>query len=554
MSRIRALDAVLGQLAVVACILPVTWLFDGNGWVFNGLVTSLLIVALGALLRYLSAPAPAVVAAQVLVWIGAVLALGAGSTLAYGLPTGETLRRFQALVSSAVTVIQTSAAPAPTNEGVTILLIAAYALVSLVVDAIAVTRAAPAASGFALLVVFLAAAANRSTALPWPSFVFAAGAWLALLARQSYGRVDRWSTSGSVRVGIGSSPGSGSGDGRNAFGRMGRWVAFSGLVGALVVPNFLPDTPTRFLAGGLGRSSDGEGGTIGFNSSVDLDRALREGGDGIVLTYRTNAPAPAAIKVVSAIDFTDDQWQGTREIPSATSTSLRPLQPGWGKTTYTFQVESNDLRQPHVAAPQPAASIAVPNGRLLIDPATGDLFTRDRLDHYSVDYIAVAPDRTALATAMPGPGQDRELQLDPRSETLVTEVTNRVTASARTPWEQAVAIQDWLRSDGGFIYSLNPGPRTPGADMVTSFLTTKRGYCTHFATAMVLMARSRGIPARLAMGFLPGTQDRDIWTVRSRDAHAWPELYFEGYGWLRFEPTPGSRSGSRAPGIRAHRK
>jgi hypothetical protein len=68
-----------------------------------------------------------------------------------------------------------------------------------------------------------------------------------------------------------------------------------------------------------------------------------------------------------------------------------------------------------------------------------------------------------------------------------------------------------------------------------------------FATSMVMLARASGIPARMAIGFLPGTLDKGVFTVRAADAHAWPELYFEGAGWLRFEPTPAGRSGQAPP-------
>jgi hypothetical protein len=68
-----------------------------------------------------------------------------------------------------------------------------------------------------------------------------------------------------------------------------------------------------------------------------------------------------------------------------------------------------------------------------------------------------------------------------------------------------------------------------------------------FATGMVMLARASGIPARIAIGFLPGTLDKGVYKVKAADAHAWPELYFEGVGWLRFEPTPPSRSGQAPP-------
>jgi hypothetical protein len=84
-------------------------------------------------------------------------------------------------------------------------------------------------------------------------------------------------------------------------------------------------------------------------------------------------------------------------------------------------------------------------------------------------------------------------------------------------------------------------------DPITHFLKTRTGYCVQFATGMVMLARASGIPARMAIGFLPGTLDKGVYTVRAADAHAWPELYFEGIGWLRFEPTPAARSGQAPP-------
>lgn len=81
---------------------------------------------------------------------------------------------------------------------------------------------------------------------------------------------------------------------------------------------------------------------------------------------------------------------------------------------------------------------------------------------------------------------------------------------------------------------------------MVAFLRDKQGYCVHFASTMAVMARSLGIPARVAVGFLPGveTDNRGEYAVTYARAHAWPELYFEGSGWVRFEPTPATQSGS----------
>ena len=115
----------------------------------------------------------------------------------------------------------------------------------------------------------------------------------------------------------------------------------------------------------------------------------------------------------------------------------------------------------------------------------------------------------------------------------------RVTARARSPYEATVAVERWLRSDGGFVYEERP-PLAVGLPPLADFVErTKQGYCQQFAGTMALMLRMLGIPARVAVGFTSGTWAKGRWTVTDRDAHAWVEAWFAGYGWLTFDPTPG---------------
>jgi transglutaminase-like putative cysteine protease len=116
----------------------------------------------------------------------------------------------------------------------------------------------------------------------------------------------------------------------------------------------------------------------------------------------------------------------------------------------------------------------------------------------------------------------------------------QVAGNARNPYAAAVALEAWFRSAGGFVYDEHP-PRAGAAAPLVQFVTrTKRGYCQHFAGAMALMLRYLGIPARVAAGFTSGVYDkeREQWTVYDRDAHTWVEVWFKGYGWLPFDPTP----------------
>jgi Transglutaminase-like superfamily/TgpA N-terminal domain len=114
-----------------------------------------------------------------------------------------------------------------------------------------------------------------------------------------------------------------------------------------------------------------------------------------------------------------------------------------------------------------------------------------------------------------------------------------VAGETRSPYAAAVALEAWFRSTGGFTYSEQPGP-TPGLPPLVGFvMDTKTGYCQHFAGAMALMLRLLGIPARVAAGFIPGHYRGDTWQVTDHDAHTWVEVWFRGYGWLPFDPTPG---------------
>lgn len=121
----------------------------------------------------------------------------------------------------------------------------------------------------------------------------------------------------------------------------------------------------------------------------------------------------------------------------------------------------------------------------------------------------------------------------------VREYAQLVTAEGRTDHERMRLLEAYLSQN--FPYTLTPGPSPRDRDFVDHFLFDLRtGYCVHFATAFVVMARSLGLPTRYVEGFLvTGRPEEDGFIdVTNNMAHAWPEVYFEGYGWQRFEPTP----------------
>ena len=108
--------------------------------------------------------------------------------------------------------------------------------------------------------------------------------------------------------------------------------------------------------------------------------------------------------------------------------------------------------------------------------------------------------------------------------------------TTKSPYEQAVMLQNYFRT---FVYDLNVAAGHSVND-IQSFLSKKRGYCEQFAGTFAAIMRTLGVPARVAVGFTPGELESDgLYHVRGEHAHAWPEIFLDGVGWIRFEPTPG---------------
>jgi transglutaminase-like putative cysteine protease len=131
-------------------------------------------------------------------------------------------------------------------------------------------------------------------------------------------------------------------------------------------------------------------------------------------------------------------------------------------------------------------------------------------------------------------------ELDPRIPQLAREIT----AKSRTPYAQAADLENYLRSHYG--YTLDLGRVVPKDPLASFLFERKQGHCEYFASAMAVMLRTQGIPARVVNGFRGG-EFNDItsqYVVRMRNAHSWVEAYIPGYGWMSFDPTPGDNLGS----------
>ncbi|HKN50372.1 MAG TPA: transglutaminase-like domain-containing protein, partial [Actinomycetota bacterium] len=177
-----------------------------------------------------------------------------------------------------------------------------------------------------------------------------------------------------------------------------------------------------------------------------------------------------------------------------------------------------------------------------VDPTTQTLIVGSLHAGASYDLVSAAPAPTGaeLSAAGAGPApRPEDLALPAPTVSLIRPLTLQIVGSSTNAYDEAVAIQRYLRS---FTYDEHVQADS-STNYLYDFLTrTKAGFCQQFAGAMAVMLRTLGIPARVAVGFLPGTPTSGAsgttFSVRGRHAHAWPEAFFQGIGWVAFEPTP----------------
>ena len=138
---------------------------------------------------------------------------------------------------------------------------------------------------------------------------------------------------------------------------------------------------------------------------------------------------------------------------------------------------------------------------------------------------------------------------DLQNDRVVEQMLHEWTDSFTTMYDKVLALENHLRSQ--YTYSQHNDNPPPDQDAVAWFLKTERkGFCTFFASTMVMLARMLGIPARVASGYTNGAFDQNtkLWTVKGTDAHTWAQIYFAGYGWINFEPSAGFSSFIRPVG------
>ncbi|MFI7589425.1 transglutaminaseTgpA domain-containing protein [Spongisporangium articulatum] len=530
-------------------------------WLLAAALVTLVVMVTGIALRQLLHRSALVVPGQVLALAVVLDLLFTRDRLVdpFGVIDG-----FVDLVHAGLEVSRTQASPVTATSGVVFLLVAGTGLIALLTDLMAVTLRQTALAGLPLLALYCVPAALLPDGLPWYLFGLAGAGFLLLLTADADERTHSWGrVLGGQTDGRGKPPGLGvTGLGLGSLGQGGRRAAGAAVVTALVVPLFVPGLGgALFGSGGIGSGDGGKGSITRINPILNLQKDLTDRQDTELLQYRTSVSNPEPLRIVTADVFDGKVWApGTPRIPrdNKVQDGLPPA-PGLTDSSVarklaTTQVKIGKLAQTYLPLPYPATQVAI-DGDWLYDAETlnviGDHITTEGAA-YKVTHLEVTPTAAQLSAATTNARDVSATYTDlpadlPQS---IRTAAEQVTAGATTTYEQAVALQSWFRSSN-FTYSTEVSRATRGTDSgsaaIAQFLQDRKGYCVHFASAMAVMARVLHIPARVAVGFLPGTKDSDgDMVITAHDAHAWPELYFSGIGWVRFEPTPRG-AGTDAP-------
>lgn len=509
------------------------------GWI------ALLVAVLGATLRALRSPLLLTLAVQALAALAAATYAITGDALPLG---GGATRLFDA-VRSAQDTANTYASPIGSGvPPIDPLLIVAGAGAIVVVDLVACSLRRPGLASVPLLVVLAVPIAVLGDLVPWWVAMLVALGFAALLFLGELDAATRWGSSvhdqhPGFRVRTGSVRGPAAG------------VAAASVVLAVALPGVLPLGDLRLfdVGGGAGK---GDGLRV-VNPMTDLRRDLRRGADVPVLRVATDDPDPSYLRVAALTVFRNEEWTaGDRQVPSDQQADgevpgLSAVSSNVRRRTYDYGIETSpDFDSRWLPTPYPPTSVTA-EGDWRYDTATMDfLASQDGLNASGMSYRAVGDQLALTPEALdeaPAPGglvSTSYTELPDGLPPIVDEIAQRVTADAPTDYQAAVALQRFFRSQ--FTYDLDSAPLGDGVDALEAFLDPngdRSGYCEQFASAMAVMARDIGIPARVAVGFLrPDRIGPGTYLYSSHDYHAWPELYFAGFGWVRFEPTPSVRT------------
>jgi len=489
------------------------------------------------------------------------LLFGGGTSIALIIPTQGTFETFGELFVGAQRTIEQQSVPALTVPPLSFALAVGIGLLAVVTDILVQTVRMPALAAAPALVPILIPGFIIEAGAELPTLVLTAAAYLLLLrvdvrvrrrARLVAGEDPAGRSTGQAatviapkRVPIVSTLGASLG------------LAAVGLLAASVLAASTPSISTSLL---LGSSSRGTLFARGVSPFIDLGRDLRRPEAMSAFHYLARDGDRPYFTLLTLDRFEGEVWSATeRAVDGDNTVDAMPRPEGLSRRVQTSEhpidVTIDQVSTTWLPVPYPSASIEGLRGSWFWEDGSLTVRSVDSNtegQQYRVTRLDIEPTPAQLRAADQVPPQLAPfLELPEEMPQIIADTAAAVTAGTTTRYDAAVAIQAYLRG-AEFDYSteapVEEGYDGGGFDVIARFLETKAGYCVHFASTMAVLARQVGIPARISIGYTQGTPTEERVDgvqrvqVDSHDLHSWPELYFEGVGWVPFEPTPGRGS------------
>jgi transglutaminase-like putative cysteine protease len=458
----------------------------------------------------------------------------------------------------------------PSYPGVVLLAAAGIGLMAAATDLLAVRLRSPAIAGLPLLALYcvrITTAARQGGVGATIVFCLTMIGYLALLAADGRERLRIWGRLVTVWQGPAEMTEAEAPDTR-ALAASGRRIGLAAACIALAFPLLVPGISVHDLFQ-TQPTADGPGGPLIAppNPLVQMQSQLLRSSPQTVLTYTTTARdwQEQYLQVyVLNYDYSGQAWklvpleaaspvnsggtlraaQGvTASTPQATTTTTITL----SQKTTGYEAKLNFLALPYA----PEMLQQIPGGWAEDDATLMVYSTQPQMSglRYTVTSREVNPDSADEndAAAYPANIKNGYLAFPAGPHDELAKLARRITAHAHTKYEKALALESYFLS-GTFAYSTTVTIPAGIPGLIDFLYFAKSGYCQQFAFAMAGLARLIGIPSRIAVGYTAGTTagrgtPRGTRKVTTADAHAWPELYFSGLGWIRFEPTPGGAAG-----------
>jgi transglutaminase-like putative cysteine protease len=457
------------------------------------------------------------------------------NTTVFGFPAASTFDALGADLRNGWEVLRNSHAPAPVTDGALLLAVVGTWIMAQIADHLAFRRQATVGALMPALVLFVVTAAlgTDSGRLRWTAaFAVAAVAYL-LLQHQSL--LER----GRARFA-----------GPRVSGGTGLVVAGIGtglaavLIGMVVAPA-LPGAGDRAALDYRGLVDDGPDTYRTVTPIASVRSTLLRPEPELLFTVR--APAREYWRIAGLDEFDGQVWK----LSSEGSDVAEGLDDPAGSSVLRQDFEIGPLGERWV--PAAYRPVAVEGTDVLVVPDTSTLVSAgDSISNIDYTVFSDVPptaldDAQRAAVEQPIPSEmARFTELPSDFPDAVRDVAEQITIGIDNPYDRAVALDDYFATD--FTYDLNVD-YGHSEDAMVAFLRDRRGFCEQFASTYAAMARSVGLPARVAVGFTPGEErEAGVFRVTTHDAHAWPEVWFAHVGWVRFEPTPPSAEPGGADG------